>query len=96
MKNDFGLALANELPALGNTSHGLRLISSSWNPARDRLTLEVSGVPGMDYEFGVWNPEQISSVEGAVLRKSSIHIEIPVEKSTGYSHHTVVIHFDKG
>jgi hypothetical protein len=97
VKNDFGLALANEVPALGSTSRGLRVISNSWNSARDRLTVEVSGVPGMEYELGVWNPEQISSVEGAILTKQGkIRIEIPAAKGEDYSHHTVIIHFGEG
>jgi glycogen debranching enzyme len=96
VKNDFGLVLANVLPALGSTSRGLRVISSSWNSERSQLIVEVSGVPGMDYELGVWNPEQIASVEGAVLTKQGkIRIEIPHAKSADYSHHRVVIHFGK-
>jgi hypothetical protein len=97
MKNDFGLALANELPPLGSTSHGLRVISSSWNSARDQLTLEVSGVPGIPYEFAVWNPEQVSSVSGGALSKrGKIRIVIPAEKGQDYSYHQVVIRFAKG
>jgi glycogen debranching enzyme len=97
IKDDFGLTLTNELPALGSTSRGLRVISNSWNSTRDRLTVEVSGVPGMDYELGVWNPEQIASVEGADLTKQGkIHIEIPAAKNADYTHHVVVIHFRKG
>jgi glycogen debranching enzyme len=96
VKNDFGLTLANQLPALGSTSRGLRVISNSWNSARDRLSVEVSGVPGMDYELEVWNPGQISSVEGAVLTKQGkIRIEVPLQKDVDYSHHKVVIHFGK-
>jgi hypothetical protein len=60
------------------------------------LTLEVSGVPGRDYELGVWNPGQITSVEGAVVTKGSIRIEIPAKEGTDYSHHKVVIQFGKG
>ena len=96
MKNDFGLTFTNDLPPLGSTSRGLRVISSSWNSARNQLTLEVSGVPGMNYELGVWNPAQIGSVEGAVVTKRGrIHVEIPAEKGGDYSHRTVVIHFGK-
>ena len=96
VKNDFGLKLANELPALGSTSRGLRVISSLWNSDRSRLTVGVSGVPGMNYELGVWNPGQISSVEGAlVTREGKIRIEIPPENSRDYSHGTIVIHFNK-
>ena len=96
VKNDFGLALASVLPALGSTSRGLRVISNSWNSERSQLIVEVSGVPGVDYELGVWNPEQIASVEGAVLTKQGkIRIEIPQAKSADYSHHRVIIHFGK-
>jgi glycogen debranching enzyme len=108
VKNDFGLALANQPPALGSTSHGLRVLSSSWNSGRDRLTVEVSGARGVAYELGVWNPGQISSVEGAVLTKQgNIRIEIPMHKDNqnsndkdqsgeqDYLHHAVVIHFGK-
>ena len=95
VKNDFGLALANELPALGSTSHGLRVISNSWNADRSQLIMEVSGVPGMDYEMGVWNPGQIDSVEGAVLANGKLRIEIPQAKSSEYTDHRVIIHFGK-
>ena len=96
VKNDFGLALANDLPPPGSTSRGLRAISQSWNSAHDQLTVEVSGLPGIDYELGVWNPEQISTVDGAVLTKQGkLHIKISGDKGGSYSHHTVVIHFGK-
>jgi glycogen debranching enzyme len=95
-KNDFGLTLMNELPPLGSMSRGLRIISSSWNPARDQLRLEVSGVPGRDYELAVWNPEQVGSVEGAILTKQGkLRIEIPAGKNADYAHRVVVIHFGK-
>jgi glycogen debranching enzyme len=110
VKNDFGLTLANQLPALGSTSRGLRVISNSWNSARNQFTVEVSGLPGKEYELGVWNPGQIGSVEGAVLtQQGNIRIQIPVRKDKdkdkdkgknkdedgNYVHHTVVIHFVK-
>jgi glycogen debranching enzyme len=96
VKNGFALTLANELPALGSTSRGLRVISSLWNTEHSQLMLEVSGRPGMDYELGVWNPEQITSVEGAVLTKQGkILISVPQAKGAGYSHQEVVIHFSK-
>jgi glycogen debranching enzyme len=100
VKNDFGLTLSNQLPVLGSTSRGLRLLSNSWNSPRNQLSVEVSGVPGMEYELGVWNPGQISSVEGAVLTKQgNIRIEMPAgkdnDKGGEYAHHTAVIHFGK-
>jgi hypothetical protein len=96
VKNDFGLAFENELPALGSTSRGLRVIAESWNPARDQLSLEVSGVPGESYELQVWNPEQIISVDGGVLTKEGkIQVGITAAKGHDYSHQTAVIHFQK-
>ncbi len=95
VKNDFGLALDNELPAQGSTSRGLRVISESWNADRSQLIVDVSGVPGMDYEMGVWNPEQIASVEGGVLANRKIRIAIPNVRNAEYSHHRVIIHFVK-
>jgi glycogen debranching enzyme len=96
IKNDFGLTLANELPPLGGTSRGLRVISSSWSSDRSRLTLEVSGVPGIDYEVGVWNPAQINSVEGAVLTKQGkIRVQIPGGRHDDYLHHSLVIHLSE-
>jgi len=61
--------LSNELPPLGSASRGLRVLSESWNAARTQLTLEVSGLAGSRYQLDVWNPGQISSVEGATLTK---------------------------
>lgn len=96
IKNDFGLALANQLPPLGSKSRSLRVISSMWNRDHSRLTLELSGRPGMNYELGVWNPAQIGSVEGADLTKQgTIRIQIPGGSGDDYAHHSVVINFGK-
>ena len=97
IKNDFGLSLANELPPLGGSSRELRVISNTWNSARDQLTLEVSGVPSGAYELSVWNPEQIDHVQGATLTKQgNLRIEIPASNEKQYAHHSVTIHFTKG
>jgi len=95
-KNDFGLALANELPSLGSTSRGLRVISESWNSLRNQLTVEVSGLPGAGYELGVWNPGQIASVEGAVLTKQgNISVQMPKGAGEEYVRRTLLLHFRK-
>jgi glycogen debranching enzyme len=94
VQNDFGVSLSNELPPLGSASRELRVLSESWNPARTQLTVDVSGLPGMQYELEVWNPSQISSIDSAMLSEGKIHFEIP---GTGedYQHHTIVFHFGK-
>jgi glycogen debranching enzyme len=96
VKNDFGLVLANQLPPLGSASGSLRVLSNSWNSAHSQLTVEVSGAPGAHYDLGVWNPEQISSVEGAILTKAgNLRIEMEVGNVGDYLHHEIVIHFGK-
>ena len=98
LKNDFGLSLSPTLPPLGSTSQGLRVISESWAPAHDRLTLEVSGVQGKEYEIGMWNSVQVTSVEGAELvrvhaENSGIKVKIPANASEPYPHEIIVVHF---
>src|SRR6266567_1500182 len=96
MKNDFGLALSNELPPLGSASRGLRVLSESWNAARTQLTLEVSGLTGSRYQLDVWNPGQISSVEGATLTKlGKLEIQMPQSATDSYLQQKVVIHFGR-
>jgi glycogen debranching enzyme len=93
VKNDFGLALANELPALGSASHGLRVLSESWNVSKTALTMEVSGRAGSRYELEVWNPSQIASVEGATLSKlGKLEIQMPPGAADSYVQQKLVIH----
>ncbi len=93
VKNDFGLALSNELPPLGSASRGLRVLSESWNQARTEVTLETSGRGGSHYEMNVWNPAQIASAEGAVLTKAGkLEITMPAGQDS-YVSQKVVIHF---
>ncbi|HTU34121.1 MAG TPA: hypothetical protein VMF66_10005 [Candidatus Acidoferrum sp.] len=94
MKNDFGLTLTNELPALGSSSRALRVISQSWNGSKTALTLLASGLSGQSYEVSVWNPAEISSVEGGVLtRQGKLEIRIPQGTADSYARQTVVLHF---
>jgi glycogen debranching enzyme len=69
-RDDFGLSYASTLPAIGATSQGLRILSETWTPARDHLTLNTSGHAGSQYVLNVWNGEQIASVEGAKLYRA--------------------------
>jgi glycogen debranching enzyme len=96
MKNDFGLALSNELPSLGSASRGLRVLSESWNAARTQLTLDVSGLAGSRYHLDVWNPGQIFSAEGAALNKlGQLEIQMPQAATDSYMQQKVVIHFGR-
>ena len=94
VKNDFGLTYANELPPLGSSSRGLRVVSESWNTAKTQLTLQISGRAGNRYELGVWNPAQISSLEGGTLTKGGkLEIQMPQGAADSYTWQSLAIHF---
>lgn len=98
MKNDFELGVSPTLPALGSTSHGLRVLSQTWSAKRDTLTLLLSGASGETYELSAWNPDQISSIEGAQLEQKSgseakVRVQLPVSAPGVDPQGTIVIHF---
>ena len=98
MKNDFGIAYHLTLPALGEQSRGLRVLTQSWSPSRDALTLEFSGTPGASYELPLWNAKQIKSAEGAklldtVTHGTVAHIDLPAKNGEDSVHARAVFHF---
>ncbi|MFZ0542781.1 MAG: hypothetical protein WAL96_15250, partial [Candidatus Sulfotelmatobacter sp.] len=99
IKNNFELGETSILPELGGTSHGLRVLSESWSPKRDTLTLVLSGARGESYELSAWNPDQISSVEGAELEKKKngtearVRLQLPASAPGIDPQATVVIRF---
>ena len=98
LKNDFGLSFNSTLPALGARSQGLLVISESWNPSHDALTLDLSGAKGRQYELDLWNPGQIVSVEGAELVKANggdkrLRIHFAENAVESYPHEKIIIHF---
>jgi glycogen debranching enzyme len=98
MKNNFELSVASSLPALGATSRGLRVLSESWSPSRDTLTLLLSGTAAETYEFSAWNPDQIASIAGAELEKKTgaqarVRVQLPATTPGFDPRATVVFHF---
>ncbi|HKV76571.1 MAG TPA: hypothetical protein VJP02_00430, partial [Candidatus Sulfotelmatobacter sp.] len=94
VKNDFGLTVTHELPPLGSASRGLRVISEAWNNSRNQFTIEVSGRAGNRYELGVWNPGQVSSVEGGALTKNGkLEVQMPQGEADSYTSQSLIIHF---
>jgi glycogen debranching enzyme len=71
--NDFGLSIRQGLPPLGESSHGMRVLFESWSLTRDELTLEVAGKSGQQYEFAIYNPSQVASVDGARLTNDGVN-----------------------
>lgn len=98
IKDDFGLAYDSELPALGSTSQGLRILSQTWTQDHDQLTINVSGRSGGHYNLFAWNAAQIASVEGARLQKlpdgkTELTLELPKNGDQLVSHATISIQF---
>ena len=96
VRNDFGLSIHSELPALGSTSQGLRVVSETWSDNLNNLRLDLSGRSGKSYELDLWNPAQVRSVDGGALPKSDrprLQISFPGGAGQEYTHQQVVIHF---
>lgn len=98
VRNDFGIALASSLPPLGSPSRGLRIISESWGAKHDTLVMEVAGLAGAEYELGLWNGGEVTTVEGAELVKSDapeskLRIRLPAGDSGAYVRGQVTIRF---
>ena len=97
-KNDFGFAYHLSLPPLGEQSQGLRILTETWSPARDALILECSGTPAASYDLQIWNPKQVTSVDGAKLVETTrsgmvARMEMPPSAAGGYVRTKVTFHF---
>jgi glycogen debranching enzyme len=92
-KDDFGYSVDSHLPALGSSSQGLRVVSESWNGSS--LDLDVEGKAGNQYAVNLWNPNQISSVDGGVISKEKLMISFPSANADAYAHQKVTLHFAK-
>jgi hypothetical protein len=72
VRNDFSVGYVQELPKLGSSSMGLRVLSETWSNSRDTLSLETEGIAGRTYSLSVWGKEQIKSVDGARITGDAI------------------------
>jgi hypothetical protein len=98
LRNDFGYNVSSNLPPLGERSQGLRVLSESWGPKNESLTVNVSGIPGKQYDLTLWNSGQVAIVEGAKLIKEEngemrIRVELPGTDFSSYVHGKVVVRF---
>ncbi len=96
VRNDFGISYSNSMPPLGSSSLGMREVSESWSASHDALTIELAGVRGAHYELAIWNPGQISSVDGAELKDGKLLVNIPSNSTEDYQHEKITIHFVPG
>jgi hypothetical protein len=98
VRNDFGVAYDASLPPLGARSQGLRIVSETWTPRRDTLTLDVAGASGGVYDLTVWNPNQAASVEGGELLGAEngiakVRVRFPPGDPGEYVRGKIVFHF---
>jgi hypothetical protein len=101
VQNNFGLTEPASLPLLGTPSRGVRVISETWTPDHNTLSLLVSGLSGETYNFGVWNPGQIASVDGAALipgeaDHATLRLQMPGYTTATNVQAEVTIHFSGG
>jgi glycogen debranching enzyme len=102
IRNDFGVSEESQLPSLGSPNQGLRIVSESWNASRDALMLDVASAARGSYDLDIWNPDQISGVEGAELihpghddrHGARLRITVEPDATGGYFHRRVSIRFD--
>jgi glycogen debranching enzyme len=93
IQNNFDVSESSMLPPLGSESEGLRIVSETWTPSRDQLTLEVSGLAGHEYKLEMWSGGLIQRVEGAESGQGRTYwVKIPQSDSERYAHAKIVIH----
>jgi hypothetical protein len=95
LRNDFGYSISSNLPPLGERSQGLRVVSESWDPKDESLTVEVEALPGKPYDFILRESNQIATVEGAKLStdgEKRMRVQLTGTGSS-YVHGKIVIHF---
>jgi len=100
LRNDFGVAYLSSLPPLGHVSQGLRILSESWSPTRDSLTLELQGSPVSSYVLSYFRGQELSTVDGGTLSKTNaadghITVVLPPGDSTATARTNLILHFTK-
>jgi glycogen debranching enzyme len=90
--NDFGVSVPTELPPLGSPSENLKVVSESWSPNHDELTMIVAGRASREYEFAIDGTARITNVEGAELTNAR-ELRVRMPAGEGYQHQTIQIRF---
>jgi glycogen debranching enzyme len=94
VRNDFGVSYSSTLPPHGESSQTLKVISETWAPGNNELTLEIAGIAGKQYDLSVLNPGLISSVDGAELINEGgtrLRVKMPGGDISSYVHAKVAI-----
>jgi glycogen debranching enzyme len=82
VSDDFSVSYDSSLPNLGSASRGLHMLSEIWSGARDRLTLNLSGISGEQYLLDASDMRQIAGIDGGEIVKGDpgpprISVRIP-------------------
>ena len=97
INDDFELGVESQLPPPGSASAGVRVVWESWTPDRDRLSLDLAGLPGNTYRFDLSNASQIVSIQGAELdradpKKPKLLVRFPAGQED-YAERQVILQF---
>jgi hypothetical protein len=99
IKNDFGLFLDSQLPPLAGASQGLRFVSESTSPDGKEIVFDLSGLAGHTYKIGIWNPGEISAVDGATIEQNEarpqLRVSFPAAGTQDYVHTKITVHFKR-
>jgi len=96
VKNDFGLTHDFRLPDLGSKNSDLRVLAQTGD--QYSMVLTLSGRTGTAYDFAVWNPSIVESVDGAEIVKQPdgaprLRVHFDARSGEEYSRQQVTIHF---
>src|SRR5215472_285888 len=98
VQGDFQLAVADELPTLGDTSSNLRVVQESWSSDHKRVQLLLNGLSGSVYQMYSYGAA-ITSAQGAHIVKSTpdsqlIEVRFPNDAQAGeYTSWTITLNF---
>ena len=98
VQNDFAVSYDSSLPSLGSASRDLHILSETWSPSHDRLTINLSGIAGEQYFIDVSDVQQITSIDGGELLKTDsflgrIHVRMPDGAPNTFINSAVTIKF---
>jgi hypothetical protein len=98
VQDDFQLAIAGELPALGDTSSNLKIVHESWSADRKQVELLLNGLSGSVYQMDAYGA-RIASAQGADIVKNEsnhelIEVRFPNDAQPGeYTSKTITLRF---
>lgn len=100
VKDDFQLAIASELPALGDRSSNLKIVQETWSSDHKQVRLLLNGLSGSVYQMNSYGAA-IASVQGAhIIKTTPVHqlleVRFPNDAQAGeYTNLTITLSFNR-